>query len=470
MNNKLRTSSLIAALSGWLLLSALNVFIIWALRDRARLVRDNDNERTINTLFTEMRNFSDFDSAIEANPLLKERITGAAIYDGDMQPVSQWGKVPPVFDEKMLEGSTWNRFGRYTIPDRQGRSAKFVLRYDRKPPQPPDMHRQGGFPPGLPPPQAVDHGNSQPESSAPEGGNFPFRQERRFAEGGQMERDMRGRYFYTDILHPAYWRTRTLTAALFPLIEIFLLALIFYIRRLYLQGCEYREKIESQQNLVVLGTAAGTLAHEIKNPLLSIRLQTGILEKTGGDAGRDEIRIINQEVERLSALIYRVQDYLREPGGDKAPVNITRLAAETSKRLCGADSIDTGDGASSDAYIFADENRIRSVLENVIRNAVDSGSALGDITMRVAVEGQARTGAGQNVVLRIFDRGGGIAPQNLARAFDPFFTTKSTGTGIGLAISRRFTEAAGGTISLENRSDGGLAVTLVFPLYDKDSK
>jgi two-component system sensor histidine kinase HydH len=269
----------------------------------------------------------------------------------------------------------------------------------------------------------------------------------------------RGRYFYIDISHADYWRTQTLTAVLFPLTEIAFLVLVFYIRRLYLRNREYREKIEAQHNLVVLGTAAGTLAHEIKNPLLSIRLQTGILEKITGESGGDELGIINQEVDRLSSLVYRVNDYLREPEGERSPFSLADLAAETGTRLFGKNII--AQKPESAVVINADENRIRSVLENIFRNAVDSGSPLDDIGASVDIEG------GKGIV-RIFDRGRGIAEKDLKRVFDPFFTTKSTGTGIGLAVSKRFTEAAGGSIGIENRgasSGGGLMVTLIFPLY-----
>jgi two-component system sensor histidine kinase HydH len=378
-----------------------------------------------------------------------------------------------VFDEGMLARSTENRFGRYTIPDRRGRSAKFVLYYGKMPPN------AGPPPHERPRPDWDDHDDTRRgeagrrenggEREDREGQPFMFRQERR-QEQGPLFFGARGRYFFTNISHAAYWRARTLTAALFPLVEIILLLLVCYIRRLYLRNLEYREKIDAQQNLVVLGTAAGTLAHEIKNPLLSIRLQTGILEKIAGENGRDEIGIINQEVDRLSALIYRVNDYLRESEGEKAPLNITALLRETSQRLCGVDIVAGSSKADSkadgdDAVILADENRIRSVLENVIRNALDSGSPPDGIGASVDIEG------GRSVVIRIVDRGRGIAETDLKRVFDPFFTTKSTGTGIGLAISKRFTEAAGGTISVANRiTDGGtgLEVTIQFPLYNKE--
>ncbi|MDR2479384.1 MAG: HAMP domain-containing histidine kinase [Treponema sp.] len=440
IHSAVRTSSLAAALLGWLLLSALNLFVIWALRDRARLIRDNDNERTLNTLFAEMRNYNDFGSAVESNPVLKERITGVAVYESNRRPVYQWGKVPPLFDEEIVQKADRFRFGRYTIPDRRGRSAKFVIHYDRM-----------GPPAGPPPGPQREHGEGRqrefrlmPESSSLFFSSFS-----------------RGRYFYTDISHPAYWRARTVTATAFPLVEILLLFFALYIRRLYLRNREYREKIEAQHNLVVLGTAAGTLAHEIKNPLLSIRLQTGILEKLKGEAGTDEINIINQEVDRLSALIYRVNDYLREPAGEKTPLDITDLLRKTSWRLCGVDIIAGGvNAANNDAVIFADENRIRSALENIIRNALESGSPLDGIAASVNT-------TADSVIVKIVDRGRGIAAASIKRVFDPFFTSKSTGTGIGLAISRRFTEAAGGAISLANREGGGLVVTLVFPLYNK---
>ena len=470
-------ASLAAALLGWLLLSLLNLFIIWALRDRASLIRDNDNERILNTLFAEMRNYSELGSAIESNPALLERINGAAVYDSSLQPLQQWGQTPPVFDEEILNKVPDSRFGRYTIPDRAGRSAKFVIRFERPARQPEQQGIQG---------ERFQTERSQAERSQGE----RFQTERPQAERSQGERFQterpqaerqatnrqdrrqgdfrptgeqwfsglsRGRYIYIDISHTAYWRTRSLTSALFPLVEIILLFLVCAVRFLYLRNREYRKKIKAQENLVVLGTAAGTLAHEIKNPLLSIRLQTGILEKIDGNKDNNEINIINQEVERITSLVYRINDYLREPAGKKMSLNISALVAETAKRICGIDL-----PPAAPAMIFADEARMRSVLENVMCNAIESGSPVQEI--------KAELSASENkITIKITDRGQGIDEKNITRVFDPFYTSKSTGTGIGLAISKRFTEAAGGSISIERRKHGGIAVNLVFPLYNGET-
>jgi two-component system sensor histidine kinase HydH len=266
------------------------------------------------------------------------------------------------------------------------------------------------------------------------------------------------KYFYIDISHPGYWRVRNLTAFIIPVCIVLLLALALYIRNLYMRNIEYRERIEAQKNLVVLGTAAGTLAHEIKNPLLSIRLQTGILEKLCAEKGRDEIAIINEEVERLSGLIYRVNDYLREGRGNPAVFDLRALLEETGRRLCGRDIIE--EGAPPRAMVFADPERMRSVFENLVRNALESGGPPEDTAISLST---ASPGGRAGVTVRVRDRGAGIAPADLGRIFDPFFTRKSTGTGIGLSISTRFIEAAGGTISIRNREGGGAEVLVTLP-------
>jgi two-component system sensor histidine kinase HydH len=233
-------------------------------------------------------------------------------------------------------------------------------------------------------------------------------------------------------------------------------------RLLYVRNAEYRKRIEAQRNLVVLGTAAATLAHEIKNPLLSIRLQTGILSKTCGGSG--EVAIINEEVERLSSLVYRVNDYLRDARGSQCAVDIAALVRETGERLLGRDIIGRqrlSPAPSDDSgrvMVYADPERLRSVFENLIRNAVESGGKPEEVSVSIECPPRKRGAACVRVIVR--DRGKGVSEADLPRVFDPFFTRKSTGTGIGLSISKRFIEAAGGTITLANRQGGGAEATV----------
>ncbi|MDR1353646.1 MAG: HAMP domain-containing histidine kinase, partial [Treponema sp.] len=459
MKVALRTGSWIASALCWVLLSALAFFILLLMRDRARLIRDNDNERLLNMLFTSLRSYDDFGSAIEANPVLGERIAGFGIYGDDLRPAYQWGAVPSNFDEKLLEKHGHARNGRYTIPDKRGKGVKFVLRTGNFPPAPPfppetgrrddrakpqqqgRMTAPGQFPP-QPPPREPGH-NWRREDGSGQNRMMIFRQ-----GFGFFNTLSGGKYFYIDIAHPAYWRTVTFTAVLFPLSSVVILALILYIRNLYIRNREYRDRIEAQKNLVILGTASSTLAHEIKNPLLSIRLQTGILQKIYPENGREELDIINEEVDRLSGLTFRISDYIRDAKGNPQEINSFEIVREISQRLCGRNIVVPD--APRDKAVFMDPDRLRSVLENLVRNALESGGAKEDVSAAIGEN------AGR-ITITVFDRGLGIAEADMKQVFDPFFTRKSTGTGIGLSICKRFVEAAGGVISLENREEGGVA-------------
>jgi two-component system sensor histidine kinase HydH len=469
MKISLRTSSLFAAILCWALLSALAVFMIMSLQDRARLIRDNDNERLFNLLFSSLRDYDDFGSAIESSQLLRERIIGLAIYGEDLAPLYRWGKVPPQFDEALLQNKQ-ARNGRYTIPHQRGNSIQFIISTERRMPLPSPL-------PSPPLPQAPPSPQARGQQNSQERTDIWWRREPNKNGDDPQERAARGffaafaisRYTYIDVSHPAYWRTQTLTAIAFPLFSLGLLALVFFVRELYLRNREYRERIEGQKNLVVLGTAASTLAHEIKNPLLSIRLQTSILEKTIPGKGAEELGIINEEVDRLSALSYRINDYLRDAAGQPGPLNIASVLAEISMRLCGRTIVE--EDSALDALVLMDSERARSVFENIIRNALESGSAetaIGSSIRRHSGGGSGNSGDSSIVVVSIYDRGRGISEGDLKRVFDPFFTSKSAGTGVGLSIGKRFVEAAGGTIDLANREGGGVTVSVALKEYRKN--
>ncbi|QQO10691.1 sensor histidine kinase [Breznakiella homolactica] len=432
-----RTSSLIVALACWILGSALTVFIFLQMYDRARLIRDNDNERILTTLFASLRDYEDFGSAIDDSAVLKSHITGLAVYREDLGMVYSWGEPPALLDQELLDEQIISKNGRITIADPQGKSIKFIVRTEimAPPPPQPDPHRGG---------------HMQDQRMMMRGRQPPF-----------FSTLDRGSYLYIDLYNPEYWRTDSTIKILFPICELALLFIVFYIRRLFLRNIEYRERIEGQKNLVVLGTAASTLAHEIKNPLSSIRLQTGILKKLGPENGTEEIAIIDQEVERLSALVYRVNDYLRDARGFPVPQNVYALLEEISQRICGKNIVDPG--TCRDCAVFIDSDRARSVLENILRNALESGSSPEGVTLSAAR-------SNGNIVIKIADRGKGIPAADRKRIFDPFFTSKSTGTGIGLSISKRFTEAANGSIAIESRDGGGTVVAVTFPEYTETQK
>ncbi len=411
------------ALVSFAALSAVNLVIFRGMSERSRLESRNDGEQTFSILFTSARSYDDFGSAIEATPSLKKEILGLGFYDGKGSSLLRWGAapefyVPPAF----VDADVRNDMARVYIENDKNDSLILVLKSptDRPPP-----------PPG-------------PRDS---GGPGPFR-----SHVFEMLRNED--VIYLEIRQPAFWRGTRLRAALFPIAEIILAGLVIFVRFLAINNLEYRERIEQQRSFVTLGKAASTLAHEIKNPLLAIRLQTSIIARTIPGQARRELSIIDAEVERLSMITNRISDFLRDPLGNPTLVYPVEAASEVGARLCGR-SIVSG-RSNNGLAVRIDPERLRSILENLVRNALESGGDEAEVIIDVAKsDGVVR--------IDVLDRGRGVPPACKDRVFDPFFTTKSRGSGIGLAICRRFVEAAGGSISLDDRPRGGIRARVLLP-------
>lgn len=225
-----------------------------------------------------------------------------------------------------------------------------------------------------------------------------------------------------------------------------------------LQNIKFRDRLREQESLVALGQAARTLTHEIKNPLSAITLQAALLKRTAPDEIQEDLQVITNESERLSRLSSKIADFLRNPVGEKELINlesfVMSIIAITNKGI----PFIVDSSASPESLIMFDPDRLRSVIENVIINAIQAndGSIEG---MEVELSYSKRE---KSYALSIRDRGCGISPENMKKVFNPFFTTKVHGSGIGLSIARQFLKASGGSLSLEPRKDGGTEVTLYF--------
>ncbi len=444
-----KASAAIAVLV-FILLSLANGMIFRGQSLLYRLESRNEAEQTMNALFTSQKVYDDFGSAIEQNATLKDRVLGLGLYDVQGKGLYSWGEVPATYSAAGLPALDEGNQVRLYSENEKNHSLVLILRPTRMIPPP---HPREGFP--------AYTGAAAAETTAAEkmaiaaaaaaayeaDNNFP--KPRSFMLELLRDSDV----VFLELRQPELWRKTYLMRILFPIVEIILAGLVFFIRLLVVRNREFLDRLEKQKNLVVLGTAASTLAHEIKNPLLAIRLQTSILEKTLPEESKMEVGIINTEVERLSRLTTRVNDYLRDPKGFPTILDPAEIASEAGLRLCGRSLVEAG---TSGLRILMDPERYRSILENLLRNAIESGGNPEEISIAM----EARNG---KVNIDVLDRGKGIAPADKARVFDPFFTTKSQGTGIGLAICVRFAKEVGGTISLERREGGGTRARLALP-------
>jgi two-component system sensor histidine kinase HydH len=268
------------------------------------------------------------------------------------------------------------------------------------------------------------------------------------------------RTLYLELDLREEWRGRQdlLRAGLLVLPASFVV-LFFLLLFLYRRLSRYRAVEDRQRVLVQLGEASRTLAHEIRNPLGAIRVRLGILKKVVPPAHARNLEVIAEEVERLNQLVDRVGEFLKNPRGNPEPVELAGFLRGLREKFPHPIELAPQPG---ECWVSVDPQRLRVVVDNLLRNAAESykDAPAGGIELSLA--------AGRKTIsLTVADRGGGLGPGDRERLFDPFFTTKDSGSGIGLAVSRRFVEAAGGRLGLEPRPDGGTLARLELPAMEK---
>jgi two-component system sensor histidine kinase HydH len=264
---------------------------------------------------------------------------------------------------------------------------------------------------------------------------------------------------FPDVLYlnfdgEAYHKRLILIGVIGIVSSLVLIALFLLVLNIYRSNRRYRETLAKQESLVNLGQAARTLTHEIKNPLSAITIQLALLKKTLGEEHGTDLAVMDQEMKRLTQLTNKVSDFLRNPLGNPVNVDLTDLLETVIKYF------DTPIAFESDRRytINFDEDRARSVFENLLKNAVESDPA-GNPQVEVEVYGGKRN----QIHVLIRDRGAGIPRSEMRKIFDPFFTTKIHGSGIGLSISRQFVKARGGDLRLYRREGGGTVVEVILP-------
>ncbi len=220
----------------------------------------------------------------------------------------------------------------------------------------------------------------------------------------------------------------------------------------------------AQQGLVAQrGLTAAVLAHEIRNPLAALRFQLHSLRRNAVDPARvgATCDTIDSELSRIQQL---VQDYLTHERADTmrvAPVNlfeaVRTLQAIMNEMLRTTDTQLTIQSSQTNVMVTCDPHALRQVLMNLVLNAQQAMGRDGRITIRI---GQA-DGFG---TIDVTDTGPGIPDEMRDRLFKPFQTTKQGGTGIGLALVKRFVDNFGGSITVDSHAGVGTTFHLRLPL------
>jgi PAS domain S-box-containing protein len=223
------------------------------------------------------------------------------------------------------------------------------------------------------------------------------------------------------------------------------------------------------------GEVARRLAHEIKNPLTPIQLSAERLRRRllpglppqEGEMLERSTRTIVQQVETMQQMVNAFSEYAKAPEMRITHFDLGALITEVADLYRNEDpraqirlSMDEQVGE-----IEADRSRVRQILNNLIRNALEALEGCPDPELSIGTHLDASAEASY-AVITVCDNGPGFQRELLARVFDPYVTSKPKGTGLGLAIVKRIVEEHGGRIDADNRPEGGARVRVVLPVTD----
>lgn len=231
---------------------------------------------------------------------------------------------------------------------------------------------------------------------------------------------------------------------------------------------ESQALMEKQEKLATLGTLAAGIAHEIRNPLTSVKARLYNLDKhlSAPDLARKDAEIIGAEIARLERIVKEVLSFARPSEPKLEVVDVPRFLQELQTFMSGGVPAGVRVVVECDAEvrILADAAHMKQVMINLIRNAAEAIPGEGVVTLRGRAGGEPLPGhSGRVVTLEVADNGRGIAPDIEKRLFDPFFSTKDTGTGLGLSIAARIVEKHGGRLHYQTRVGHGTTFGVVLP-------
>jgi len=225
---------------------------------------------------------------------------------------------------------------------------------------------------------------------------------------------------------------------------------------------DIEDQLRRADRLSALGELSAGMAHEIRNPLGSIRGTAEILQDgiDPADPRYEFTRILIREVDRLNRVVQDFLDFARPPTplrGSVDPVAVLREVLQLTRQLALKNGVTVAlEAMTATATVAGEEEQLKQAFLNLVLNALQAMPAGGSLTVAAA------SGEGE-LVLRFSDSGPGIPAELLPKIFNPFFTTRREGTGLGLAITQRIISAHGGRIEVASDPGVGTTFTVVFP-------
>lgn len=226
---------------------------------------------------------------------------------------------------------------------------------------------------------------------------------------------------------------------------------------------------ERQEKLASLGVLAAGVAHEIRNPLTAIKGMVFLQQKEfpPDSPHYADIKVIEREILRLERIVDGFLLFARPRDCKPAPMTADKPLREV-QTLLAPELAKAGTQlvlAEAPALpVKADEEQVKQVLINLVRNAAEAIDRNGVVKLRARSGSRSIGGTERRVVvLEVEDNGRGISPETQKRLFDPFFTTKDTGTGLGLSIAAQIVRGHGGELEYQTARGLGTTFRIILP-------
>jgi PAS domain S-box-containing protein len=242
-----------------------------------------------------------------------------------------------------------------------------------------------------------------------------------------------------------------------------------------------QEKLVHQETLAVMGQLAGNVGHELRNPLAVINNAAYYLKLVLSGAEekvKEYLGIIETETRNAENIITDLLDYARIKSVECEAVSVSDLVRQALERFPAPANVEVTLDIPTDLLpVFVDPRQMIQVLGNLTTNACQAMKEGGRLTVlsrreeivdegQTSVDGKPSTiTRSPSVIVSVKDTGTGITPENMKKLFEPLFTTKTKGIGLGLAVSKKLTEANGGRIEVESEAGVGATFTVYLPVY-----
>lgn len=228
---------------------------------------------------------------------------------------------------------------------------------------------------------------------------------------------------------------------------------------------DLQERVRRSERLASLGRLAAGVAHEIRNPLSSIRGFAQFFQNRfkGQEKEQEYAAVMVREVDRLNRVITELLDFARPKEPHRESHNLQEILEQTLKvlepELAGRNIGVEKKLDASLPRILADRDQLSQAFLNLMLNALESMEGEGKLRISLESEGASA------LTISIADTGKGIPPEDLERVFEPFFSTKRKGTGLGLAIVHQIVENHKGEIRVESREGEGTTFRITLPIH-----